>query len=372
MEFSGLIARYRADRLLTAQERGHKLGQKQRLNVEPHYQLSVIALNSTYLDSVDKWYAWKGLITAVMLIVIGMCVALYSGFLHVAFTRIPDSRGHNDDSFVLIIAAVMMSPVLAMATWVLRKESFAYTHYPIRFNRKTRLVHVFRTNGTVLSIPWDKVFFTLGHMAQWNEWEVRGHALAPDNETVQETFAFSYVDSLSAMDVDPECMHFSAHDYVRAHWEFIRRYMEDGPQAVSSQVQFCMPVDVRRESVRVSVERVFANIAGAPFLLYWILFPFCLVVSLFRLIAMRTSKIPQWPKEIEAACAIEAGDPYAIQGARNGDREAVFPEAARAAGVGFYAPQRAISDMGEQTRASSGGGHGNRKTAKAATKRKER
>jgi hypothetical protein len=103
------------------------------------------------------------------------------------------------------------------------------------------------------------------------------------------------------------------------------------------------------------MERIFANIAGAPFVLYWMMFPFCLVVSLFRLIAMRTSKIPQWPKEVDASCAIDPDDPYAIEGDANGDRVAVFPEAARDAGVGFCAPARKPSDMKKQAGASSRG-----------------
>ena len=221
------------------------------------------------------------------------------------------------------------------ATWLLRKESFAYTHYPMRFNRKDRMVHVFRPNGTVLSVPWNKIYFTLGHLPQWNEWEVRGHVMAPDKITVLETFALSYVGSLSAADVKPGNTNFSQQDYVRGHWEFIRRYMEDGPQAVSGQVQFCMPVAERHESFMVGVERVFANVAGANFVLYWILFPLCLVVSLCRFIAMRTSKIPQWPQDIEASSAIEDGDPYAIEGDAAGERVAIFPESARIAGVAF-------------------------------------
>jgi hypothetical protein len=35
-------------------------------------------------------------------------------------------------------------------------------------------------------------------------------------------------------------------DFVRAHWEFVRRYMEDGPEAVSSLVKFCMPIELQR------------------------------------------------------------------------------------------------------------------------------
>eukprot|EP01032_Pedospumella_encystans_P031728 gene31729-35817_t len=186
--------------------------------------------------------------------------------------------------------------------WLLKKESFAYTHYPMRFNRKTRMVHVFRPGGTVLSVPWDEVFFTLGHMPQWNEWEVRGHVIEADRTTVRESFALSYLGSMSPADAELGRTHFSDQDFVRAHWEFVRRFMEEGPQAVSSQVQFCMPVSGRRELARVSMERAFANIAGANIVLYWMLFPFCLAVGLGRVLAVRTSKIPRWPADVEASC----------------------------------------------------------------------
>jgi hypothetical protein len=348
MDFSGLVGKYSTNRLLTEQERAHQLRQKHRLNVEPHYQLSVIKMNSNYLESLDKWFGWKGVLTAISTVIV--CIFAY-GAIFVGFGEGPIpwtnmTSGQKLAQCLFTTCILLLSlPLIWLAVWLLRKESFAYTHYPMRFNRKTRIVHIFRTDGTVLSVPWDQVFFTLGHMAQWNEWEVRGHVMEPDNVTVKETFALSYVGSLNETDVASGSAQSSGQDFVRGHWEFIRRYMEDGPQALSSQVQFCMPVDERRESFRVSGERVFANIAGAPVLIYWMLFPVCLLVSLFRLIAMGTSKIPRWPEEIEAACAIEPGDPYAIEGARNGDRVAVFPEAAHVPRAGFCAPPGNPSDM---------------------------
>ena len=320
MEFSGLITKYRAHRPLTEQERVHQLKQLQSLKVEPRYQLSVIKMNSTYLESVDKWFAWKGMISAITLVIIGMCVALFLAMVHLTLTRAPDFRGETDDATLLTVVGGIMLPLLAAAVWLLRKESFAYTHYPMRFNRKTRMVHVFRPDGTVLTVPWDKLFFTLGHMAQWNEWEVRGHVLAPDQETVQESFALSYVGSLNANDISPARAYSSVEDYVRGHWEFIRRYMEDGPQAVAGQVQFCMPIAERRESFKAGAERVFANIASANVVLYGLLFPVCLVVSLFRFVAMRTSRIPKWPQDVEDDSVIEPGDPYAIEGDSTGGR----------------------------------------------------
>ncbi|WP_422824361.1 DUF6708 domain-containing protein [Xenorhabdus bharatensis] len=39
------------------------------------------------------------------------------------------------------------------------KEWFRKTHYPIRFNRKTKMVHVYQVDGTILSAPWSKIFF---------------------------------------------------------------------------------------------------------------------------------------------------------------------------------------------------------------------
>jgi len=327
MEFTGLVSKYPTKRQLTDAELALRLDQKICASLNPHYQLCVIKLNSTYLESVDKWFGWKGMISAVSIIVICMFSMLYFGLVHVALTREEVGAVSNEDLLVLIGAAVMIFPVLGVALWALKRESFSYTHYPMRFNRKTRMIHVFRTNGTVLSISWDKVFFTMGHLELWNEWEVRGHVLEPDNTTVSETFALSYIGSLHpSHSVNAGIHSLPAKDFVRAHWEFIRRYMEDGPEAVSEQIQFCMPVDINRETFRGSIERIFANVAGAPFLIYWMLFPICLVVSLFRLFAMFTSKIPQWPDELEANNRVDPSDPYAIRGAADGERIRDFAE----------------------------------------------
>jgi hypothetical protein len=341
MEYSGLIAKYRTNRPLTGQERADHLKQDLRLNVEPHYQLCVVKMNSTYLESVDKWYAWKG---ALSLFVIAIMIVLVGGLGWPALEVVLEAAGILPSPLVGISLAsgiamsIIVSCIALLTILVLRKESFAFTHYPIRFNRKTQLVHAFRTNGTVLSVPWDQVYFTLGHMPPWNETEVRGHVLDADNVTVRETFALSYVGMLGAMKAGPDRTPFATDDFVRAHWEFIRRYMEDGPQQLLGQVEYCMPVDGRRERFSLGAKRVFANIAGAPGGLFIMLLPWCAVVSLFRGFAMRTSKVPQWPEEIDAACAIEPDDPYAIAGDAQGQRVAVFPEAARMAGVAFIAP----------------------------------
>jgi len=338
MEFTGLLGAYPKQHILTEQERQHQLKQGHRLNVEPHYQLSVIKMNSSFLETVDKWFAWKGVITGFAAFLI--CLFSY-GVVVVGFCSNVTSWSQMDSTerleqimFSTFICAISL-PFIVCGLWMLRKESFALTHYPIRFNCKTRIVHVFRTDGSVLSVPWSEIFFTLGHLPAWNEWEVRGYVLEKDGITVRETFALSYVGSIDSSDVTAEVGEISSSDFVRAHWEFVRRYMEEGPESVSSQVQFCMPIDERRENVGVSLERIFANIAGAPIFIYYLLAPICMGVFFFRVIAMRTSKVPVWPIDIDTSGRIEPGDPFAIKGNLRGDRVALFPDAALAAGVGF-------------------------------------
>ena len=63
------MGKYPVDRRITRQECDDQLHQKQHLDIEPAYQLSVIRMNSTYLELVDKYFGWKGFITTFMGIV---------------------------------------------------------------------------------------------------------------------------------------------------------------------------------------------------------------------------------------------------------------------------------------------------------------
>ena len=337
MDFSGIVIPFQTNRPLTEMERVHQLHQKRRLDIAPRYQQSVIRLNSTYLESVDKWHGWKGMVSAITFAVFlifavngaqmaGLWLLEAAGILHSTL-----------ETGVLLANGLAMTAVVGLVTWlcirVLRKESFAYTHYPLRFNRKSRMVYVWRIDGTVLAVRWDDVFFTLAYVG--GAWEVRGHVLAADNSTIVESFALSYSGVLTARDLDPATTRYSDQDFVRGHWEFVRRYMEDGPPAVAEHVGFCMPLDGRRETAMGGIHRVLANFSGGSWVMIAVMAPFCVLIGVARIFAMRTSRIPQWPAEIDAACAVEVGDPYAIAGDSAGNRVAVYPEAAEAAGVVF-------------------------------------
>lgn len=323
------IRRHQLNRVLTTEERQNQLKRDVRVEVEPHYQLSVIRMNSTFLESVDRYYGERGHAAAGALLVASCVIGAFVFYALRSFSpEIMNAMGHDYNPWQDVFELFMLSaPIFCFAAWGASSEIFRHTHYPIRFDRKNRLVHVVESNGKTYSTSWGDVFFTLWG-APDGLWEVRGHVLAKDKNTVLKTFALSY-SSAGTQSKAPELL--------MRHWEFVRRYMEEGPQAVIGQVQFCMPVDGRREGFKSGAERVFAEIVGAPFFMMPVLYAFGLVHICARWLVMRSSKIPRWPEEIEKLCAIEPNDPYAITADDEGNRIAVYPEAAAARGVRFVA-----------------------------------
>lgn len=331
MDLAGLVKKFAINRPLTESEIELRLSQKLRLNLSPHYQMSVIRLNSTYLETVDKWYFQKGMLTLIAifgLVVLGgggllMCARwVLFGLANAAATDDPQVSYANAVAMGLVLVPITLS-----ITWLLRRESFAYTHYPVRFNRKTRMVYVFRSNASILALPWDDAFFTLASVDNTgNSWNIMCHVLDAARETVLESFALSVSDTGS-----PEGL-----TILRSHWEFVRRYMEDGPAAVSEQIQFCLPIAKARESFVFGLHLLLAGnstTTAVPWPVLLISMLFDVVISPFRFLAMRTSKVPNWPPAVETACPIEDDDPYAIEGASDGRRVAVFPDAARSGEV---------------------------------------
>ena len=51
----------------------------------------------------------------------------------------------------------MLAAFTAASIWVACLELFRWTYYPIALDRKHRQIHVFRLDGTTLSVPWDQV-----------------------------------------------------------------------------------------------------------------------------------------------------------------------------------------------------------------------
>ncbi|HEY9100119.1 MAG TPA: DUF6708 domain-containing protein [Thiobacillus sp.] len=296
MDYIGLFSKFKVNRPLTEEERTLQLKQDKRLDVEPLNQLSTIRMNSTYLEVVDKFYGWKGFasVIAVIFIAILLWFTIHDS-IAVAQRAI---RVNPDDRTMFLVGEFIWLTILMIFLlvfmWAYRKESFAYTHYPIRLNRKNGKIYVFRLNGTVLSMPWNDVFITLGQGQTHDIYDIRGHVLDTDGETVKESFAFSHYSGKN----DPDLMQF---------WEFIRRYMADGPATLIQKVEHVMEISHKKETFWNGFHRLIAEMAPVP-LVAVLTSPLWFVIAIFRWIAMRTSKIPQWPQWVEDECAIEPDD----------------------------------------------------------------
>ncbi len=303
MDYTGLVPRFPSDRPLTDFDKQHHLKQKARLDVPLLAQLCVVKMDSNRLVSVDRWYGWRGFIALVG----GSIVLLALAGLYVSMEPLfGDFPTENGLWGMLVFGGVAFSGLAGLGSWMAGKELFRWTYYPIVLDRKRRQVHVFRLDGTVLTAPWDKIYFTLGQgkgTFGWLNWDIRGLILAEDGVTVQETFAF--------------CIATSRVENAHSHWEFLRRYMEEGPQAVLDAVLYCMPVDGKRESFAFSKERVFSNDAQSPGFMYLTMIPFNYLHTIMRWAVMQTSKIPTFPPEIEATLQPEPGDKYVRDASMN-------------------------------------------------------
>jgi hypothetical protein len=157
---------FQVDRPLREEEIANVLNLKEELSgfdeSLPHYQLSVIRLNSNFVEVTDRDYPTRGIITIMALLAIfGM-----SWFLLVV-TIDAVNRWESIDVAIrpgkigsLCFFAFLTVAVIICSAYGLLRESFSYTHFPIRLNRKDRKIYVWRRNGTVLSAPWDNVFFS--------------------------------------------------------------------------------------------------------------------------------------------------------------------------------------------------------------------
>lgn len=200
--------------------------------------------------------------------------------------------------------------------YLLLQEAFTYTHCPIRLNRKTRMVHVFRRNGTILTVPWEDVHFVITK-TQWmgiGKSYIAAHVLDESRQIIQETFVLGGY-------LTPR------EEITLSIWEFFRRYMEEGPEFIAEdKLLYCLPIDKQKESFDLgdTLIRFSQWVPGTP-----VMGDFMSIIlffeSLTRWVSTMTCRIPRWPQEIENVCRIEPDDPYLRDGSTNDVRASLAP-----------------------------------------------
>jgi len=178
MDYDGLLPKFPVNRPLGDWELSHRLRQGKPARVVPWQQFSLIRMNSTYLECVDKFFEARGMLTAAGL----FCVAISLGMLAIPIDivfRMLTMPPEDQRGGVLLMAfgLLLFVPTLYFCLrFMFFKEAFRYTHYPMRFNRKNRMVYVTRFDGTVMAEPWDRLFFALGDIGKGAH-DIRMHRL---------------------------------------------------------------------------------------------------------------------------------------------------------------------------------------------------
>ncbi|WP_454756845.1 DUF6708 domain-containing protein [Cupriavidus campinensis] len=270
-------------------------------------------MNSTYLELVDGLYANRGGMSAVGIFGIGLLIYALIAIVHsVVFLSYsnPEWDGHDESvmlASMIPVTVFMLLFIFGIVAFNLKiGEWFRYTHYPMRFNRRNRMVYVFRGDDTVLEASWDDVYFSLlvnNNIAGVHTFGICGLVLKNEH-TVEEMFGFGYVST--------------CRDYCLRHWEFVRRYMEEGPQSVidAPGFEFCLPIADKRETLYQGWIALVSRDASNP-ILKWFMSPFHVFFFIGRLVHRATSKVPLWPADVEAACRIAPGDPYVRDSSTN-------------------------------------------------------
>ncbi|MCH9296074.1 DUF6708 domain-containing protein [Pantoea allii] len=293
----GLYFPFKLNRPLTRDEKQSRFVQGKRRKVSGEATVldldTVIRMNSSYLEVIDKFYPTKGYVASFMMAFCIMFVVTIIAFAKITIIN-------NDDvSFFLFVLLLSGSSIYFFGRFLL-KDWFRKTHYPVRFNRKKQLVHIYQVSGEIITVPWKDIFFTTSRQRISDC--IIGHLLAEDKQTVLNTFSFGYVGQKEELSL---------------YWEFIRCYMEeDCLEELAETVLFCPPVEKQKEGYVAGLQRLMQIDSRADWLLMVLNLPFALVESIARYIAMQTSKIPQWSQEVIEACAVEPDDPISV-GAEN-------------------------------------------------------
>nr|ELR5170763.1 hypothetical protein [Providencia rettgeri] len=306
MDYYGLFPQFKINRPLNESEFSRKLEQKIRVNIDTKQlmpDLKVITINSNYLEMVDKFYSSKGLLSLAASF---GCLFFIGTFAWLAIDVITRSFYEVGYLLAILVGLLIIFPMAFWMLFLLKKEWFAWTHYPIRFDRKNQLVHATRIDGSVFTVPWQDIFFTTGlnHRKEiGKDYYISGHVLAEDGITIIDTFCLP-------------ASHGNLEE-LRAHWEFVRRYMEEGPQGMKERIPFCLPIANKKESFGFTFFYSMTQHNGTPVILFPITVPLAFLYAIPRYIAILTSRRPVWPKSIQTQSPVDKDDPYRLDATTN-------------------------------------------------------
>ncbi|WP_277380794.1 DUF6708 domain-containing protein [Stenotrophomonas maltophilia] len=292
--YTGWLTKFKVDRPLGAVERLERLP-RERIE-ECSERHCVISLNSTYMDVVDRRYRLRGMVGTTVATLVCSAMALFGLWMLIFWvpTARPDGVYDWRVAAVFLLIFVGQWPLVCWLTF--GRDFFSYKYYPIRFNRRTRMVHAFVGKGEdgVITVPWDDAYFHLGHgQSERSLRDIRVHVM--DGDIVRRTFAVGH--------------YFDDERKVREIWEFIRRYMDEGPEQVIDATAPCRVHLSVADSWKNCYLTVVISLGEALVPWRWVLMPLLLPLVACRWLVLKSSKAPVWPEHVSRESKIDADDP---------------------------------------------------------------
>lgn len=284
--FAGWLAqRYRNNRPLTEYEIAADVRNFDSSSMTP-LDKGIIYLDDECIEYVDRHFRYRGWGAMGGLVVLGLVTAFVLAIVYATLEMHAEGKSLSQEMRITVGAlSVLILGLVAFTYWMLLgRDIFRYQYYPVRFDRREMKIHIF-TGGRdkAMSVPWTDVKFVIGRDKPIGPdekctYDFRGLVMRGDQ--VVHTFA-----------VGSDCGPNPA--IVLAHWEMIRRFMEEGRSALP------YPPLQLYTSVEPSFRNAFiihVSSAGAGLML--IALPLTLPWAIFRFLAMKLCWRPVWPAAI--------------------------------------------------------------------------
>lgn len=293
--YDGFFIKLPINRPLKDEERRMAMFREEDNQNPPRSSRSLMAFNSTYMDMMTPSMTWHG--NLVSLILMSGCLF----FLGMVGYSVIGALGYLgaviSPAVHLGIIPIALGGLCVPLFFLLHKELFTYKQFPIRFNRKTRKIYVFRNNGKhgVHEIPWEDAYFFIGEDRDDDGTFVylRFHVL--DGDQVKATYQVGIIVTNDHMDA------------LDRLWQFIYLYMEKGPEALP---KVCIAHPPKPSTWLSCFRTCYTRIgAGTVFLFYFNL-PYVVVMTVYRWLILKTCRTAKWSAEVEAASQVAANDPY--------------------------------------------------------------
>jgi len=285
-------ARVKAGRTITDDEKLDLLPKQRNDYVEATDRGSLLQFNSTYTEYVDPRFFIRGSLASLGALG-GVLFSLYCVFV-INYYAFP-SNDYFVKSVAIISTCIAFLFMLLFFLSVIKYDFFTYTAYPVRFNRKNRKIYVFRPpkEGGVQVFCWDEVNFYINRVKNHPHRHLIGHVM--DGDFIK----FSFVVGMAHVE----------DEVIKEIWEFIYRYMEEGPKKVNPKYILLTIKPSWLSHYRLSFLR-FGLPVGAFLTGQIILLPLIGPLIALRWLILKTCKTPTWPDWVKQECNTVENDPY--------------------------------------------------------------